>query len=145
MRTSIIYSSSLFLLFSGFGSTLEVAPDSRCASLCIDDTTNGNVTDRTSSGTQPADIGSCYDKKFAEDAVGKKFAECKDYTTRHELKWFADIETFQAMVVCRRAGIKIRFQVGEKRTLPGLCVGRSECGRTEQLHRLADARGGCTC
>ena len=137
MRTLIIYSSTLLLFFSAFGSALEVAPNSRCASLCIDDTANGNVTDRTSSGTYWKDIDSCYDKRFAEDAVGKKFAECKSYKLPpYKFAWFADTGTLQAMVVCRRADIKVQFQVGRKRTSPGLCVGHSNASRTKRLHHL---------
>jgi hypothetical protein len=93
MRASIIYSSALLLLFSTLGSTLEVAPDSKCALLCIDDPAKGNVTDRVSSGTEPKDVDSCYNKNYTEDAVGKKFADCKGYILDYKLKRSANTST----------------------------------------------------
>jgi hypothetical protein len=85
MRASIIYSSALLLFFSTLGSTLEVAPDSKCALLCIDDPAKGNVSERESSGTEPKDVDSCYNSNFTEDAVGKKFANCKGKIPNCEL------------------------------------------------------------
>ena len=64
----------VFLLFVASTRAIQVAPNSPCASLCIDDSSL-DVSDPNSSSTTNTDI-TCDDADFASSAAGQKWTRC---------------------------------------------------------------------
>ncbi|KAK8062357.1 LPXTG-domain-containing protein [Apiospora hydei] len=63
-----------FFYFIRFSITLQVTPNSPCASFCVD-SDDLDYSDPNSSNTLNKDV-SCHDKDYASTAVGQKFRRC---------------------------------------------------------------------
>ncbi|KAF2184143.1 hypothetical protein K469DRAFT_689481 [Zopfia rhizophila CBS 207.26] len=75
---SMIYPLLFLLLFSPLTNAIEVAPNSKCASKCLDDPAKGDPADRAASLTFHPDLA-CYDSDYNGanvTYVGKKFRDC---------------------------------------------------------------------
>ncbi|KAI8958633.1 hypothetical protein F5Y11DRAFT_351306 [Daldinia sp. FL1419] len=65
---------ALLTLFAQYTSSLQVTPNSPCASVCVD-STGLDFSDPNSSSTGNPDI-SCYDTEYSTTSTGKKFQKC---------------------------------------------------------------------
>lgn len=65
---------SIILLFNAFAFSIEVAPNSPCAPLCIDKP-GGNVSDWGASTTLSSDL-TCDDASYGNTATGRKWMGC---------------------------------------------------------------------
>ena len=75
---------------------LEVAPDSPCSPLCLDNPKGGNASDTFASTTQEGDL-ICLDSEYASTPRGRKFVQCLQCegqsrathsNTESDLNWF---------------------------------------------------------
>ncbi|KAI0119268.1 hypothetical protein F4814DRAFT_411385 [Daldinia grandis] len=64
----------IFTLFVQYSTSLQVTPNSPCASLCVD-SIGLDFSDPNSSNTGNSDI-SCYDTEYSSSPSGKKFQTC---------------------------------------------------------------------
>lgn len=93
-----------------FTAALQVAPNSPCASFCIDDSSL-DVSDPNSSNTNGSDIV-CNDGDFSSQATGQKFERCLSclqdspfvQAPENDQQWFfctSDTEQLVHTTVCR--------------------------------------------
>lgn len=74
MATRSLISILFFLLLSGSIIALQVAPDSRCAAICVDEP-GQDISNTNNSNTFGSDIV-CLDDNYVKTAVGKKYKSC---------------------------------------------------------------------